>query len=1563
VCWLAHDFVELFPCYWGFSNMLLTSTHYNMQLTIISLDEVNGCIMYFYGSLTAVKRLLSAVVSFLFAVFCFSFFMVQNVMERQGIYDAPAPRSSQADSDFNIPLDEEPADESHQSCCNDAHVENEQSCKTRCWSVSDKELCDENNPLCAVVTEDVDSNNCISLREAAKCDEEILKDRKSPEMMTDATHRDHQLLNGSLRSEALGPCRNSVRLDTDANSESVAEETSSPLGNTAAVNKTDVQEPVMIGVWESSSSHDDNEEVSEMVKIKNAVNNAVHNSDDNMSDDSLYVELTDDERTDMPVADDSTLHVQDVNKTACLCNTDSDCAGSDNVDHNDSVRLDNLECLQTVDGSGSEFKDAESDVLESNDAVNHSDSTRTDSSANELGESVPHSDTKIADHNWNSSNVSELISSDVDARELTVCEQGEVSLQCESGGDLAAITTPSSVLIVRLAVEQQNHADNLTDETAETRRMTSQASDGHASLRAVQSDSNSEPETAAEENCLSKATIQHEKNDRQTGAVCTASDEELESRIVVGELHKEDDSSMSTGSASVEASALVPDDDSRITVTELPENAPTSCQLNIVTTACADHAAVLTTSHLTVSCTADAATSDCVLSNNTISSCETVPVVTDVVHSSSTSFISCVDTVHAAVTRVTVSEGNATRESVVKRNVIDRVSVVNNPEAAISATKPSSSRAVLKGGCSTSKFCSADKAKMSVSVEPSRTCAASTDILVISSSVGSSRTQMSDRINVPMSASNHIAVNPVGSVSSFGPWQSSASSSLTRTNSSFVACGGNSDVQISKHTISKRKSAVAWDDAVPIKKEKPDDGYEQQTTPDPAPVCMLPANSIRSRLPTAGLNTTATKSRTNHGSFFIQSRPLSAVALAKNSALLNEGVTRAAVWWPDTVKSVSTSAYNLSRSRLAAPVLTSFPAPSSSAVALPQRTAVRYRPQQPKPSAAVAAGAKHGHVPVVMSHSSIHHQSVHTSEPASFSVTLALTSKVKSFAGRSFAAKYVAPYSAPSELYLPPPHRFVCPGCNNEYITLVGMQSHLARRSMVLKFHCTCTVQKWPQIFFNPCALASFYRSHKRMPGTHVAIDTFTAAVLRDETPEYRQCCDDRKRRQEEMAAANESQSQEKASKRPRKATSKPKRIDVQSCGDKEGEPEVQSCADGESCADGNCRDGETAAATIAERDIPEQTVIQEAVVIGEVRKNDSKTAYAKFFEALLTHRTTCLECGAMYKSRRALANHYVSRKSNSASSYVCNKCDMNLPSRCAYSAHVKLHNRCPPYVCPECGLHFDMAESFDVFLKHVERSCLHFMRAPAPFTTCVRCQAVISTGDAKDMARHMVDMHTVTYHKCQACPMAFATAVAAERHANSTGHNAQHRVLRKCPSCDAVFESSSNPDIYSHVHNHLTSSSLQCSFCSTRYTSHSQVVDHVRSSHAAELLLPETCEVCGRGFTSGLQLFEHIMSTHPAYHQLVTSKNSVKFSVDESEPSSKNKSTVANPTIPRQPVEPDIGSKFECGRCQMQFDSKELYKRHQAKHRFLENKKAAKLTVVKNGSNSQTSWENKQVC
>ena len=609
-----------------------------------------------------------------------------------------------------------------------------------------------------------------------------------------------------------------------------------------------------------------------------------------------------------------------------------------------------------------------------------------------------------------------------------------------------------------------------------------------------------------------------------------------------------------------------------------------------------------------------------------------------------------------------------------------------------------------------------------------------------------------------------------------------------------------------------------------------------------------------------------------------------------------------------------------------------------------------------------------------------------TARPNNMQLGSYMTARLTAMFGRSVLDKYVGPPEPPSDIHMPPRTKRICQSCGDEFVTEVGLVDHMSRRSMQILFSCTCKLAKWPRLFYNPCMFESFYRAHCVRPGVHVSRTAAKISTLNLDTPEF---CTARSeaQNQETETAVNQSevvQSSENTHSQPHAAliansnsnsqdapavpTVKEIYVNVEVMPHEQGNKELESS--------GNVAKATTTAVSKKmnkkHADKPEATAANSGHGIARSELTDDEMLLPRvrdFSFALCHNRTKCPECLVEYTLRRGLRVHFSVNRTKQK--LRCVDCTLMLPA-CSFSAHRRLHENRPPFVCPQCGILFDEAESAAVFKAHVERCCFHLIQSSSgtSVSSCPRCSFNLSEADEAQMAQHIVDAHATIYYKCRSCPKAFVNSSAAERHSENTDHEAQKDVVRKCPLCDAVFKGGTGTEMLAHVTEHRNRPLFHCPFCSVP-VSRSAFAEHMRSCHVDKILPPTTCEVCGQPTANIEELFTHVSAKHVDYFgsvmKCLPSSDDKKLTSDvdgesevqkvtsdvegESNPRREpgSNSATASITEPTSASESEVqngtssSEVYECTRCQMKFSSKHIYKRHQAKHRFLASKKASK--------------------
>lgn len=505
-----------------------------------------------------------------------------------------------------------------------------------------------------------------------------------------------------------------------------------------------------------------------------------------------------------------------------------------------------------------------------------------------------------------------------------------------------------------------------------------------------------------------------------------------------------------------------------------------------------------------------------------------------------------------------------------------------------------------------------------------------------------------------------------------------------------------------------------------------------------------------------------------------------------------------------------------------------------------------------------------------------------------------LTRKFVQLYKKSIRPKSVAPKFLPASLHISAPLKVrSCEGCGDEFITERGLTYHYERKSVVISFTCRC--DKKAMLFYNMCSFARFYERHTSGDSSkqHSPYDSCVMAML----PPYLMPAEYRR-----MATADGSR------REPADATP--------------------------STVDGPASSVAKTLSPVVSHDVP--TIDQPSI--------------KEFFDLLECRSVKCSECPVTYKRRKGLAAHMsAQRSSRKGEEFLrCTRCCVVLPNACSFRAHARIHDKIEPYVCPECGQTF--RSSRDVFMTHVKKVCFHFSRIVRP--RCPVCSATLSHPSAETMVAHLETTHSSSYHKCNSCTMAFPTEQSFHGHSLAQHSNgATSMPYLKCPICSEARKD--RQSLVVHLGEHVKEPGFtqrcffHCLVCPSSFTVRSDFIDHMRNTHPEETIAGQMCNICGTVCENGVALYGHTKAHHEDFLRRLVHEDINK--TDEAPPDAGQAEAAAPIEAGRTATEIGTAKSLECDRCQTVLSDEEQFKRHVAKHRFLETKRAgAKLPETK---------------
>ncbi len=504
---------------------------------------------------------------------------------------------------------------------------------------------------------------------------------------------------------------------------------------------------------------------------------------------------------------------------------------------------------------------------------------------------------------------------------------------------------------------------------------------------------------------------------------------------------------------------------------------------------------------------------------------------------------------------------------------------------------------------------------------------------------------------------------------------------------------------------------------------------------------------------------------------------------------------------------------------------------------------------------------------------------------------------------KDFSPPCIPSRDTPAELKLRQVRYYYCPGCKSQFITKRGFEYHFNRESMVIVFRDP--LNHSVKTFYNKCQFQKFYQTPD-LPQYQVQHTTEVSAL-------------------------------------PEKFIMSEEYMRLRcSAFMKEGLSHVVK-------QDRHMR-------SILAKMTADQT--NDDCEIVQISKGDdtptpetSPTAFGKY--------PWCPECFEVCRTKTGMLGHFT--KSSADGVYECNKCLVAVNTKCATVAHIRIHDRLRPFVCPECGM--TIHGEREIFLKHLKRQCFHFNRFI--LFDCPKCDSKFHIKQTWN--EHIRDAHTEVYHKCLACPMAFKGLLNFLSHKEKLHDNkADFKLIAKCPLCDKVFNNILRYTNH-HLPDHINKPSVcfKCLPCDKVFNTKGLFLEHMNAQHGEQVLRSQMCTVCGRQYRNSKGMRQHMRDKHPAVwecqkHPPVRHTSSQGHSrkpthspgsgrvsvIDVDSPTEEMESVSTGGSESNSPTTiPQSSPKktcFSCPQCEVELEDESSLERHRQKHRYLAKKREA---------------------
>ncbi|XP_050293447.1 zinc finger protein 687-like isoform X2 [Anthonomus grandis grandis] len=206
-----------------------------------------------------------------------------------------------------------------------------------------------------------------------------------------------------------------------------------------------------------------------------------------------------------------------------------------------------------------------------------------------------------------------------------------------------------------------------------------------------------------------------------------------------------------------------------------------------------------------------------------------------------------------------------------------------------------------------------------------------------------------------------------------------------------------------------------------------------------------------------------------------------------------------------------------------------------------------------------------------------------------------------------------------------------------------------------------------------------------------------------------------------------------------------------------------------------------------------------------------------------------CTECQLEFAD---LLQHFMGPNRPTSENLRCACCKLVCPTVCSYEAHLRIHDKESPFVCPDCGVSFTER---DELKEHMDTVCFHELKSVRYRCPGRRCGRIFAS-DAT-FRPHFRDSHIERLFACSYCMDPFNSLESCKEHLiihkNDTTELLGVLEIFRCSVCNG--ENMNQHQLLKHLDGHCNDLSrciyiYMCKFCKCYFRSVQTITTHLKN-------------------------------------------------------------------------------------------------------------------------------------